>query len=282
MPPKAAAKAGAAAKAKGKAPSAPAKAAGPPAKAGAPAAKAKAAPPKAASPPPKAPTSPAGGGAAAAKALKAEEEAKKQAEAEKEAEEEAKRKAEEEKKEEERKKAEAEAEAKAEAERQRKKAKENGDILLKYSHYNEKLPIKGGKITAKEIDEHFCLSDVMPKCSIHLSLQPPEDKYKMVAEGEVFPYLAEEPVGTFFDLEADETYYVHVDEDEEEFLKSQAKAKQNFAGVKSEATRGEGCSCLEGNPCASECDAQGNTICKDWANRFAVAKANGWIGYQAK
>eukprot|EP00439_Symbiodinium_sp_Y106_P042287 s2432_g5.t1 len=60
------------------------------------------------------------------------------------------------------------------------------------------------------------------------------------------------------------------------------KAKQNFAGVKSAATRGEGCSCLEGNPCAQECDAQGNTICKDWANRFAVAKANGWLGYQAK
>ena len=26
------------------------------------------------------------------------------------------------------------------------------------------------------------------------------------------------------------------------------KAKQNFAGVKSAATRGEGCSCLEGAP----------------------------------
>merc|ERR1712194_738251 len=106
--------------------------------------------------------------------------------------------------------------------------------------------------------------------------------YKIESAGEVFPYLFEDPPGTFHDLEADEEYFVYVEEDETEFLKSQAIAKANFAGVKSAATRGEGCSCLEGNPCASECDAQGNTVCKDWANRFAVAKANGWIGYQAK
>lgn len=31
-----------------------------------------------------------------------------------------------------------------------------------------------------------------------------------------------------------------------EFLKSQEKAKQNFAGVRSAKTRGEGCSCIEG------------------------------------
>lgn len=104
----------------------------------------------------------------------------------------------------------------------------------------------------------------------------------MESAGEVFPYIFEEPLGTFHDLEADETYYVFVEEDETEFLKSQEKAKQNFMGVKSAKTRGEGCSCIEGNPCAQECDAQGNSICHDWANRFAVAKAHGWLGYQAK
>lgn len=155
-------------------------------------------------------------------------------------------------------------------------------MVLKYSMYAEKFPIKGGKMTAAEVDDVYCLSDVMPKCKIHLSLKSPEEKFKMVAAGELFPFINEEPAGTFTDLEAEETYFVHVDEDEAEFLKSQERAKQAFAGVRSEATRGEGCSCLEGNPCASECDAQGNTVCKDWANRFAVAKAHGWIGYQAK
>lgn len=169
-----------------------------------------------------------------------------------------------------------------EAERERKKLKANGNVVLKYSMYDEKFPIKDGKITAAEIDETYCLSDVMPGCKIHLSSKPSEEKYKMESAGEVFPYIFEEPLGTFHDLEADETYYVFVEEDETEFLKSQEKAKQNFMGVKSAKTRGEGCSCIEGNPCAQECDAQGNSICHDWANRFAVAKAHGWLGYQAK
>lgn len=265
-------------------------------------AKAKAAPkadakalPKAdakAKPAAKAPASPAGGGAAAAKALKADaEDEEKKAEleeAEKQAkEEEEKKKAEEEEEERKKKEAEAEeerkkAEAEAEAERKRKAEKANGDIVLKYSMYDEKFPIKDGKITAAEIDDVYCLTDVMPGCKIHLSTKTVEEKYKIETSGGIFPYVFEEPVGTFHDVEAGETYFVFVDEDEAEFLKSQEKAKANFRGVKSAATRGETCSCIEGNPCAQECDAQGNSICLDWANRFAVAKANGWLGGQVK
>lgn len=33
------------------------------------------------------------------------------------------------------------------------------------------------------------------------------------------------------------------------------------------------CSCLYGNPCASAYN------CKDWRNRFEVAKRNGWKGF---
>lgn len=226
------------------------------------------------------PSSPSGSGAAAAKALKAEEEQNQQTEADAEAQKKAD--------EEEQKKqlaAEAEAERKkteAEAEQKRKKEKENGDVVMKYNMYADKFPIKGGKITAAEIDDLYCLSDAMPGCKIHLSTKGPEEKYKIECDSQVFPYIFEEPVGTFHDLQAGEAYFVYVEEDETEFLKSQEKAKQNFAGVKSVATRGEGCSCIEGNPCASECDAQGNTVCLDWPNRFAVAKAHGWIGYQAK
>ena len=33
------------------------------------------------------------------------------------------------------------------------------------------------------------------------------------------------------------------------------------------------CSCLFGNPCASPAN------CKDWRNRFEVAKRNGWKGF---
>ena len=33
------------------------------------------------------------------------------------------------------------------------------------------------------------------------------------------------------------------------------------------------CSCIEGNPCVSAYN------CKNWDNRFEIAKANGWKGY---
>ena len=36
--------------------------------------------------------------------------------------------------------------------------------------------------------------------------------------------------------------------------------------------RKEGCSCLYGNPCLDQ------YVCLDWANRFEVAKKNGWMG----
>lgn len=219
-------------------------------------------------------------GAAAAKALSAEKQAEDEEATKKKAEEmaEAEKTVEEERKAEELKK----EEESAEAERKRKAEKATGDVVLKYNMYNEKFPIKDHSMTAAEIDGVYCLSDVMPGCKIHLSIKSVEQKYKLESAGEVFTYIFEEPMGTFHDLEAGETYFVFVEEDETEFLKSQEKSKAAFAGVESEKTRGEGCSCIEGNPCASECDAQGNSICLDWANRFAVAKANGWIGYQAK
>lgn len=173
-------------------------------------------------------------------------------------------------------KAELQRRAEEEQERRLKAEKANGDVFLRYSHYNMQFPIKDGMMTAAEIDEVYCLSDVMPKCKIHLSTKSNEEKYSLESQDEVCPYIFEEPVGTFKGLEAGETYYVYVTEDEEEFLKSQEHAKRAFAGVKSEALRSEGCSCLEGNPCVDE------YVCTDWHNRFALAKKHGWLGYQAK
>merc|ERR1711957_343562 len=109
----------------------------------------------------------------------------------------------------------------------------------------------------------------MPGYKIHLSVKSVQEKYQIESGGGVCDYVWEELAGTFHDLEKDLEYFVYVDEDETEFLKSQEKAKANFAGVTSAATRGEGCSCIEGNPCGSECDSMGNAVCLDWNNRFA-------------
>ena len=44
------------------------------------------------------------------------------------------------------------------------------------------------------------------------------------------------------------------------------------SGGKKEEARTEGCSCIYGNPCTDQ------YICKNWNDRFEVAKANGWDG----
>jgi hypothetical protein len=93
--------------------------------------------------------------------------------------------------------------------------------------------------------------------------------------------------GEFSGLEVGRTYWVVVEEDSEEARKSEERQAQFLERKKKEkdeeeknAARNvgkgekmESCSCIEGNPCA---DAY---CCKDWKNRFEVAKKNGWKGF---
>lgn len=77
-----------------------------------------------------------------------------------------------------------------------------------------------------------------------------------------------------FNLAAVDRYRLHVDEDPADALKPKttykaAKEDDGLLGGK----RSEGCSCLFGNPCATP------DPCKDWHNRFDVAKKNGWKGF---
>ena len=94
-------------------------------------------------------------------------------------------------------------------------------------------------------------------------------------------------VGTFSGLTLEDgagkqsEYVLHVDEDPADANKPKTTYKAG-AGVKGLRTGGEdeamgedssSCSCLFGNPCASSYN------CKDWHNRFDVAKRNGWKGF---
>ena len=158
--------------------------------------------------------------------------------------------------------------------------------------------IAGGSTTAAAVDAEYCLSFVMPKCRIHLSaLEGRALTARMVAEEqERYTYYVHEedtPMpppdedgevpaiacnAAYHGLLDGNTYHVYITEDSEEEAKMMAKAKAIWAqaelGVETSGgaaeRRPEGCSCIEGNPCANE------YICKDWYNRFAVAKKHGW------
>ena len=69
-------------------------------------------------------------------------------------------------------------------------------------------------------------------------------------------------------------YVLNVDEDPADAHKPRTtyKAEKKDDGLTG-GKRGEGCSCVWGNPCAIP------DPCKDWQNRFEVAKKNGWKGF---
>ena len=57
----------------------------------------------------------------------------------------------------------------------------------------------------------------------------------------------------------------------EEAMKMEEEGLVSTSGMGGEDSAS--CSCIEGNPCMSKYN------CKDWKNRFEVAKATGWKGH---
>eukprot|EP01041_Mallomonas_annulata_P013781 gene13781-29301_t len=159
-----------------------------------------------------------------------------------------------------------------------------GMVKLIYEQYNEEFEIKDGSTTAANIDETYCLSFVMPNCLIHLSLLPPIEKRTQEIECNYDIFVKEDPRGTFHGLRTDSSYYVYVDQEADQLKRDQEIIKLRLAthgagaATATSVTKDDGrvlesCSCLYGNPCVDEYG------CKDWNNRYAVAKINGWKGF---
>ena len=169
-----------------------------------------------------------------------------------------------------------------EAEEAELKIRGTGKIKLIYERYDEEFPILDGCCHASEIDDIYCLSFVMPNCSIHLSsLSPQERRLREDEDPTIDVYIKEEPMGRFHNLEKDMTYYVYVEQQADQLARDQERmrlialrmegANLNRSGRNETDTVGtESCSCVFGNPCV---DPYG---CKDWDNRKAVAAKNGW------
>ena len=94
------------------------------------------------------------------------------------------------------------------------------------------------------------------------------------------------PRGTYHGLEDDQVLYVYVEEEAAQRARDQARMRaiaQAMDGAPVRDSKGnivrddgrsmESCSCIYGNPCVDEYG------CKDWDNRYAVAKKNGWKGF---
>lgn len=86
-------------------------------------------------------------------------------------------------------------------------------------------------------------------------------------------YAKEDPQGVWPSLTEKSTYYLYVQQDKAQYEEDMKKMKEIWAGAaKGEKPRTtEGCSCLYGSPCVDD------SVCLDWDNRLAVAKAHGML-----
>ena len=187
--------------------------------------------------------------------------------------------------------ADSKAAAEAAAETARKLSAGTGEVTLHYNMYSEKFNISAGSLLASLIDEEYCLSDVMPGCLVRLSRVKTDTKGSTLQHPELLdlasinnesPYVSEAPAGTFLELEKDKEYWVFVVEDPIQEAKDRAAMDLVVAAAASgaeprseyaEAGLPESCSCIEGNPCVDEYG------CKNWHERYRVAKENGWKGF---
>lgn len=146
----------------------------------------------------------------------------------------------------------------------------------RYFNYAECFPLRkddGSFLSAKDIDAHYCISDVMPGAFLHLAVRE-------FAAGEGHVYVKEDADGNYSDevLTGGMTYYLYVQQDPEQEMEDMEKMRALWGKAAAggtllgdEAPRGEGCSCLFGSPCVDQ------YVCLDWDNRMAVAKAHGML-----
>jgi hypothetical protein len=171
-----------------------------------------------------------------------------------------------------------------------------GKIRLQYFHHDRLFDIEDGAISVEDVDEEFCLSDVMKGCRIELTENDPK-----AGTGVSTVSFIEKHVRWNFDEgqwrslytydpndREPKKYWIVVIQDPKQTKTLQRKAtsmdESTFTSTSTSTSTQEtssdegyfygnnvgyveGCSCLEGNPCTEF----NKYNCKDWGNRFAVA-----------
>ena len=173
-----------------------------------------------------------------------------------------------------------------EREKELKRRRTNGKIKVIYEQYDDKFAIVDGKLNVKALDEEYCLSDVMPGVTLELISCTPQDRINQEIKGIAVPFNKKSDDNTdFIDLFCYidgeiKSYWVLAFQDakqrEEDLKKTRERLAIEKNNIKDDGgVRVEGCSCLEGNPCTEA----NKYNCKNWNNRFEIAKQNGWKGF---
>jgi hypothetical protein len=172
-----------------------------------------------------------------------------------------------------------------EREKELKRRIKDGKIKVIYEQYDDMFAISDGKLNVNALDEEYCLSDIMPGVTLELISCKPQEKINQEIKGIPVPFVRKSDDGAdFIELFAYndgeiKSYWVLAYQDvkqrEEDLKKTRERLALENNHQNSNDTRKEGCSCIEGNPCTEA----NKYNCKNWNNRFEVAKKNGWKGF---
>ena len=192
----------------------------------------------------------------------------------------------------------AEKAASEKAAAEAEKARRNGRVKIHYNHYDKEYDIVDGKLDWEHVDDQYAISFVFKgQWTCNLKCKATEERI-LPDGGALHVEMRKDPDG--FDPDDEEEkwcgffsglcvlddegkpneYVLEVQEDA--VWDAAARAAGTYKTYKAPApeescvsqnSKQESCSCIEGNPCA---DAY---CCKDWKNRFEVAKKHGWKGF---
>ena len=170
------------------------------------------------------------------------------------------------------------AEDQAELERRRP----SGKVQIIYENYTDCFNLKDGSISVKTVDEEYCLTDIMPGCTLELIEMTPQDRIAQEVLGIPTPFIEKSPqkdscwehLYTYEDGISPKSYWLLAFQDAatlEADLLATKKRMEAMGGGDDVSTV---CTCTNGQACS----AANKDNCKDWNNRFQVAmKYKAWL-----
>ena len=155
----------------------------------------------------------------------------------------------------------------------------NGKVKIIYERYDDLFELKDGGISIAVVDEEYCLSDVMPGCSLELLSMTPKDRIAQEVSGIPTPFNNKANENSAWDElytydDEPKAYWVVAFQDPELLAADLAATKKRMDAMAGEDDGSGVCTCTNGKACSMK----NKDHCKDFPNRFTVAaKYKAWL-----
>ena len=158
----------------------------------------------------------------------------------------------------------------------------NGSVRIIYENYTDCFVMKDGIIKIHDVDEDYCLSDIMPGCDLQLLEMTPKDRIAQQVLNIPSPYISKttdnkawDNLYTYADGDGEfKSYWVVAFQDPELLAADREATKKRMDAMGGDDGDAGVCTCEDGKACSTN----NKDNCKDFNNRFAVAaKYKAWL-----